>query len=362
MFGDVRRKAAVRRGKPEEAGESQRLNPRIDALERAAKHLRTNVDAECGLDDGRRTSMTFQRRRQRLGQFTLRAIFARCLQDGVDALVVARLDRPAMRGHRRAPGIGDLVFVLEKQRLLPHQADGEKIGDRVIGSPGKFCLPQLVSRNLCPTAQRYQQAMEICRYRCRTSAQPGRRTRQRPGRRLGRVGDEACEPAQTGDLGRQVMRRDRLPRGIGTLSPRRRPQCLPLVEIAGGPRAKSLGDDRRPVDSRSLGGKVGDCRQGWRRYWRHGGGSFQRGDRCQPELGVRGRQRRGEIVVRHRAAIDPLAIPGSRHRDPGARDPRHQGSGAGKIEIGLAEIRVHRHARRERPHRRDGAARRICGT
>ena len=52
LLDDVGCEAPMRGGQPEEAGEAERLNVRIGSFHSAAERLRTDVDAEGGLDRG----------------------------------------------------------------------------------------------------------------------------------------------------------------------------------------------------------------------------------------------------------------------------------------------------------------------
>ena len=89
----------------------------------------------------------------------------------------------------------DRRLVLQKQRLFPQQTDGQKIGDRGVGVVCKLGAPEFISRDLCPTAKRPQELMEIGVERVRAETEPVNCARDRIGRGLRGVSDKGREPA-----------------------------------------------------------------------------------------------------------------------------------------------------------------------
>ena len=173
-------------------------------------------------------------------------------------------------------------------------------------------------------------------------------TRGRPPQRFvygfGRIGDKRREARQTRNLRRHVMRRDRLPRGIGTAPFWCRPQRLTFVEIGGGPRAETLGNDAGPIDPRNL------CRQIGNRGHRHDMRRWsirrclQCGKRPRPQRHGHAVERPRQIVIGNGAVGDAIPIPVARHGDGSTRHPAQQCGGLRKRLVGLTEIGIDRDA------------------
>ncbi len=248
----------MRRRQTEEAGKAERLNPRIQALQRAAEHLRADVDAERRLKRGALGRAPARRQRERRRQFPLSRAFRRLLKDGVDHEIGRRLDRRGVRLPHNVPGVGDLGAVAVMQRLLPKQPDGEEVGDRVVGAAGKLRLPQLVAGVLRPSAERHQHLMKVGLQRRSGEAEPFHDARRDGGGAFGSFRDMQREARQTRDLRGEIVGGDRPPRRIGALAARRRPQRLTFIEITGRPGAEPLGNQARPINSRHLRREIGD--------------------------------------------------------------------------------------------------------
>ena len=170
----------------------------------------------------------------------------------------------------------------------------------------------------------------------------------------------AREARQAGDLRRQVMGRHGAPGGVGARLAGRRPERLALVEV--GPRP------RRRTAPRS--GRSSRCRRPARRGRRRSaaaratgrplGGPLQRGQVARPRARRRRRQGRGEVFVGDRARR--RCAPGTRRAASSRGAPATRARRApvsARLSLRLAEERVDRDARCERPERGDGAHRRV---
>ena len=173
----------------------------------------------------------------------------------------------------------------------------------------------------------------------------------------GRVGDEGGAPAEPEDLGRDVVGRMHAPGRPGVLVLRRDPQGLAGVEITPGPVADPVFDDTRPVDAAVRGRQVGDRRQRPARRARPSRQAFQRRRAARARAVGRSGERPGEVRIADGAVVETLQVPASRHGDRSAADAPQAGAGAGEGLAGLAEIRIDRHLRGQRPQRRNLPAR-----
>ncbi len=213
----------MRRGQPEKAGKTKRLNLRVDRLQRAPVDFGADVDAKGGLQQRHRARGPVLGAGERLRQIALRRALARLLQDRIDDLRVGRLDRRCMGGDCLGPGRADLRLILGEQRFFPQQPDREKIGDGRVSAARQLGLPALEAGVLRPAAQRDQQPVETGVERGRGQPQPVGCPRNRVGGMFRRISDKAGKAAQTDDFGRQIMRCHCPPRFIGAVLARRRP-------------------------------------------------------------------------------------------------------------------------------------------
>jgi hypothetical protein len=296
-----------------------------------------------------------------LGQVPLHRAFPGLLQDRVGGEIHVDGDGGGMRLHHLGPSLGDLVPVLEEQRLLPQQPDGQQVGQRVIGPARKLRLPQVIAAHLRPAAQPEEQLVEVGLQRLLRQAERGHRLPLGLVGGVGALAYELRETLEARDLRRQVMGRVLPPGVIGSPPPRRGPERLTLVEIACRPMAEALVDDARPVDAGGFGGKPRDG--GLRLGLVHLFGPGHRLDPVEVEplrIGA-GRDGVENILIGDRAVLDAGLVDLARH---GHRHPRHAAqpcAGLGQRLARLAEIGVHRDRGGERPDRRDRASRGVAG-
>lgn len=175
----------MRGGQPEEAGKAQRPDRRVDGLQRAAEHLRPDINAERRLQRDRRRSRVAGRRPQSFVQTPLHPALAGVLHDRVDHLIAIGGYRLGIADQGRTPVRADTLAISIKQRLVPQQADRQKTGDRVIAFTPQLGLPQPMPGIVRPTAQRDEQPMEIAIRRTGGQPHKRRRPRDRLGRRAG---------------------------------------------------------------------------------------------------------------------------------------------------------------------------------
>ena len=352
-FLDIRREAAMRGCQPEKSGEPERASLRVDRFKCPAKHLRSHIDAECGLQCGAGGGCLLSRRQKRLGQRALRSAIGGFLKDCVQDLIGVWRNRQGMRGHRRLPGIRNLGLVAFEQRGFPDQADCQKVGHGVVGCSREFCLPQPVTCILRPTPQRHQQTVKIgLQRRCR-QCEPLRHAYYRARCALRRFRNARCKSCKPDDLGRQVVSRDPAPRGVSASAAGRRPQRLALVEIPRCPGSETLGDQAWPIDARGLRREIGNRR--------HCAG-FGRGlsgrmlQRCQAQRAHhsgRGGEGVPKIGIADGAAGDPFVIPASRHCHRRARHTRQPRANHCEALMRLAQEGIDRDTRGQRPKRRN---------
>ncbi len=183
-------------------------------------------------------------RGERRGEGALARALHGLLQDGVDDEVGRRLSGRGVGGRAGRPALRDRLSVAGEQGLVEDHPDGEEVPQRPVGGSGQLRLPQPVAGDLGPAAERQQHLVEVALQGLRPEAEPRDRAgqgRQRPVRHLRDVPRKA---AQAGDLRGEVVdgpgapERERAPAGL------RRPQGLPLVEVADRPGRDPVGDQR----------------------------------------------------------------------------------------------------------------------
>ncbi len=131
----------MRGGKTEKAGEAHGLDPGIEAFQRPAQHLRTNIDAKCGLERGSAIARLRSLSCQRLRQSPLRGSLGGLLKDGVDCAIERRRKGRGMHRPHARPSLRDLGVVAQKERFFPDQPDRQEIGDRLVRAAGELGLP-----------------------------------------------------------------------------------------------------------------------------------------------------------------------------------------------------------------------------
>ncbi len=175
---------------------------------------------------------------------------------------------------------------------------------------------------------------------------------------VGRAGDMGAEAFQPGDFRREVMERPAAPCGEGLGTGSGRPQGLAAVEVACGPQADALVDQRGPIDPSRLGSEIGNGRQSarGRAITQRLGHFAQGGDSRRLQGRGRGGERFGKIIGADPAILDGGGIFGAGTRDADPGDAGKSGRCAGEIFSGLPEEGVHRHGRIQREGGRNGAA------
>lgn len=268
--------------------------------------------------------------------------------------------RAGMGAHRLGPGVGHGGPV-DQQRLVPDQADGQHLGQRAVRAARHLRLPEQPARVLRPAAQIHQQAVKGRFGRRLGQAQPVGGAQDRALRRVGGLRHMGAEAAQPGDLGRQVVGSPDPPGRQRPRSGPRQPQGLPPVEMPRCPQAQGLFDDRRPVGSGGLRGKVGHGRQGRRdRIGFRGQGKGHQGvHRFGPQGMGTGQQGGRQIALPDLAVADGRAVIAPRLRRPGPAHPAQPGRGRGQILGRLPQKGVHRHRGVQRKGRGNGAHRRL---
>ena len=273
-----------RLGEPqtEEARATNRLDPRIDTLQRPPVDLRPDVDAKGRLK--RRPPGPRRAAIQRNGQPPLMCPVRRVLKDREHHGVSRRLDRRGMVGHSLGPALG-YPGDMRQKRLLPDQPDREKVGHCPVRLARQLGLPEKPTRMLRPATEIEVEPVK-CRFR-RRRVEPQRLgcAQNRALRCVGRLGNVGTESREPSDLGRQVVHRPGPPGSEGPRARRGRPERLPPVELPASPEPDRLLDDRRPVGARGFGGEIGNGRQRRDRAFGAGRHPLQRRD-------VRGLQRR----------------------------------------------------------------------
>jgi hypothetical protein len=357
----VRGEPLVRGGQAEEARETDGLDVGIDRFERPAEDLRPHVDAEARLKLRPVGHRPGRRGREGLCKVALHGAFPGLLQDRVGGEIDVDGDGGGMRLDHLGPTIGDLVAVLQEQRLLPQEPDGQEVGERRVRAARKLRLPQVVAAHLRPAAQPEQELVQVRAKRLLRQAERRHRLFPRLVGGVGRFADELREALEARDFRRQVVGRVLPPRVIGTAPTRGSPERLTLVEIARGPVAEAVLDDPGPVDAGGLGGEPrdGGLGLGVVNLLRRG----HRLDGCKVEalrIGAGG-DRVGDVPIGDRAVGDAGAVDLPLHRHGHPRHPAEPRAGLGQRLARLAEIGVHRDRGGERPDRRDGARGGVAG-
>ncbi len=284
------------------------------------------------------------------------------LENCIDMIIRARGYLFAMRNHGILPLWSDLLLVLAQQCCFPDETNDEKLLERGVRPADELRLPEAVARELPPAAKADQQSVEAALQRRLGQAERLDGVDQGGVGAFGCVRDGVGEPDKADDFGGQVMQGGGAPRGIGAAPLGRGPECLALIEIVCRPVADPLIDHGRPVDAAGLACQHGDGRQrlslgrlGLHRL-------FQRGNRFWAQRCRRRLKRFGQVVVGQFVALVALPIPVARHGQPDAGDPPQPCSGDSQRFPRLAQERIDSDARGQRPKRRNGARRAMCGS
>ena len=169
-----------------------------------------------------------------------------------------------MFGAHRVPCQSDGIAVLEKERFLPQQADGEQVGDDSVPAARQFGLPQQVARILRPATKREEHLVQVGRERGFIDPKRFDGARDLIARVLGSLGHDAGKAADAHDFGGQIVGRIGAPGRPCGAPGDGWPQGLTLVEIASRPCRKAVSDDGRPVGAARFGGQFCDrLERGW---------------------------------------------------------------------------------------------------
>ena len=255
VFAHVGREAPVGRGEPRRTRRSRTSGCRRRALPGRAGTPRSA--RRCRTRPARRDGSTRSRTRARVPAPRRRSTAARRARAGRRArrLPAARRRRRPRRSvravprARRGPRARRPRCARRGARTAPPPRPGGSRAARAAWCPRRRRAPPATRASArTGSSRRASRAGGGSRSRARRpAARAGHRASEQRLAAIGRVEHVRGEAAETGDLGRQVVRRERAPLRPGASRPRRGPERLTLVEVAAGPGADPLADQRGPV-------------------------------------------------------------------------------------------------------------------